>query len=363
MNPAIETLPVRMLPSGEVLSVRTYFFQGADPCAPSAYIQAGVHGTEVQGTAVCAQLLEQLAGLPSRAIRGNLTLIPNANPHGLNSKFGEHTIGPFDAGTGLNWNRAYLDLREEARSVSAAGFKAQLVERLEERSAEILVRPSSMQRHALTLQRLAQRADVVLDLHTSARGSRYVYGPAYALELMALLHAEDFLLLSGRFSGSLDEAISCPFLAQQQVFSAEERGQMPFGLTVELGGQEVVSSSEAIEDARGIFALLTARGCLDLPMAVEERSYHFAPEEQLRIVPAPCGGLFEYHLAPGAWVKCGDRLGAMLRLDGPIPRWEPLLSPFSGRILVQFPSAIVSEGIELCKILCDPERRTLTRVR
>jgi predicted deacylase len=349
-----------MLPSGDLLSVRQYFFKGAVGGAPSAYIQAGVHGTEVQGTAVCAQLLEQLAGFPREVIRGDLSIIANANPHGLNSKFGEHTIGPFDAGTGLNWNRAYLDLREEARSAHPAELKAQLRERLAEKSGEILARPSSMQRHAMTLQRLAQGADVVLDLHTSARGSRYVYGPGYALEWMALLNAEDFLLLSGRFSGSLDEAISCPFLAQEQFFPPELRSHMPFGLTVELGGQEFVSAREALEDARGILALLAARGCLDLPLPRMERSFHCAPEGQLRAVPAPCGGLFEYHLAPGAWVSKGESLGAMLRLDGPLPRWEPLFSPFSGRILVQFPSAIVSEGIELCKILCDPERRSIS---
>jgi hypothetical protein len=52
------------------------------------YIQANMHGAEVQGNAVIFQLLELLKNIE---LKGSITLVPYANPVGCNHKNGEYT--------------------------------------------------------------------------------------------------------------------------------------------------------------------------------------------------------------------------------------------------------------------------------
>ena len=64
------------------------------------------HGAEVQGNAVIFQLLKQLEQSHLNSV---VTLVPLANPMGINQKSGEFTLGRFDPITGVNWNREYLE--------------------------------------------------------------------------------------------------------------------------------------------------------------------------------------------------------------------------------------------------------------
>ena len=98
--------------SGAKLTVPVYSYEveQAEPntsiknAAPTVYIQANMHGAEVQGNAVIFQLLELLKDCE---IQSNITLVPYANPVACNHKNGEYTLGRFDPITGVNWNRMY----------------------------------------------------------------------------------------------------------------------------------------------------------------------------------------------------------------------------------------------------------------
>ena len=86
--------------SGVSLTIPVYRLTG-DGSGPKVFIQANIHGAEVQGNAVIYQLLEQLQGLK---LNGDITLVPYANPVGCNHKNGEYTLGRFDPITGVNCN-------------------------------------------------------------------------------------------------------------------------------------------------------------------------------------------------------------------------------------------------------------------
>jgi len=81
--------------SGAKLTVPVYSFESLQACsqprienkAPNVYIQANMHGAEVQGNAVIFQLLELLKNCD---IQSNITLVPNANPVACNHKNGEY---------------------------------------------------------------------------------------------------------------------------------------------------------------------------------------------------------------------------------------------------------------------------------
>jgi len=76
--------------SGAKLTVPVYSFLVKNVVetvsAPSVYIQANMHGAEVQGNAVIFQLLELLKNID---INGDITLVPYANPVACNHKNGE----------------------------------------------------------------------------------------------------------------------------------------------------------------------------------------------------------------------------------------------------------------------------------
>ena len=104
MTKAIQSsVQVGELATGQALTVPLYSFIGSDSSAPSAYIQANVHGAEVQGNAVIYQLMTLLEGYQ---VLGNITFAPLANPLGINQKSGEFTLGRFDPITGVNWKHA-----------------------------------------------------------------------------------------------------------------------------------------------------------------------------------------------------------------------------------------------------------------
>ena len=81
--------------SGAKLTVPVYSFENPQTCshscieknAPNVYIQANMHGAEVQGNAVIFQLLELLKNCD---IQSNITLVPYANPVACNHKNGEY---------------------------------------------------------------------------------------------------------------------------------------------------------------------------------------------------------------------------------------------------------------------------------
>ena len=110
----ITTRAPASLASGTTQFLRVYTVTGRSARAPKAYVQSSMHGSEVQGNAVIAALLEHLAR--ERPL-GDVTLVPNANPGAIDQKAAEYTPGRFDPTTGANWNRNYWlpAIRETAR--------------------------------------------------------------------------------------------------------------------------------------------------------------------------------------------------------------------------------------------------------
>ena len=96
-----ELIHMGEMASGVKLTVPVYSYKPKESTAPDVYIQANMHGAEVQGNAVIFQLLELLKYCD---IQANITLVPYANHIGCNHKNGEYTLGRFDHITGVNCN-------------------------------------------------------------------------------------------------------------------------------------------------------------------------------------------------------------------------------------------------------------------
>ena len=214
-------ITLRTLASGAELHIRVYSVRGRDPTARTAYIQSSMHGSEVQGNAVIAQLLEHFAASPPQ---GNVVLVPNANPYGINQKGGEYTMGRFDPTTGDNWNRAYFlpqlappkalpwpELSRRYRAALGAAVRRELRGNI-----------PFARKLALTLQSLALAADYVLDLHCANNSARHLYAPEYAQDCARYLGIPLILSVPDAFGGALDEAqnIKNPGTAQSRAVRA-----------------------------------------------------------------------------------------------------------------------------------------------
>jgi predicted deacylase len=356
-----EHIQVGEIANGLPLTIPVYRLQG-NGTGPKVYIQANMHGAEVQGNAVIYQLLEQLKTL---TLASDITLVPYANPIGCNQKSGEFTLGRFDPITGTNWNRMYHDhshlvseFVETYHDASIETIRAEFKKQLIAATDNLLDGPSyaltTGHRIALNVQRLAHEADIVLDLHTGPISSKHLYCPEYAKDSARFFDIPHVLLIPNDFGGAMDEASFCPWWQLSEAFKAKGR-DIPVlveAFTVELGSQEKIDLAEAELDANSILAYLSHKEAV--------LASNFKPQSITRYACylddyftyyAPMGGMVEYTAKLGEKVTAGDTIANVLRMERYLSE-TPLNTLTIDRdaiAILHFASAAVNQGTELYK--------------
>ena len=275
---------LRTTATGHALTAPVFWCHGRNE-RPLAYIQANVHGGELQGNAAILALFDLLE---KEGPRGSVILVPRANPVSANQQAGDYVAGVYDLATGQNFNRGYVNLTGPSRGRSACyvdvdafaavhrdatlaeirdGFREAL------RAALVAVREGSgawglenRLEHALAIQEFALEADVVLDLHTGDRAPRYLYAPEGATAATRAFGIPFVLEVPPRFAGALDEASFVPWQDLADAFRRLDRTDVRRfvdGFTVELGSMNAFSMAQGAEDARRIASALRYYGVLD----------------------------------------------------------------------------------------------------
>ncbi len=364
-----EIMSVGEMASGAKLTVPVYSFKQDDVTGPSVYIQANMHGAEVQGNAVIFQLLELLKQCQ---LQGNITLVPYANPVACNHKNGEYTLGRFDPITGVNWNRMYhfdqsviapfaeqhLDLCEEE---IGAKFKQLLVDQIEQKLEHNIWGLTTGQRIAYQVQRLAHQADYVLDLHTGPISSKHLYCPEYAQASAKYFNIEHTLLIPNGFDGAMDEATFCPWWSLQQAFQVlgrkVEMGQGAFekeSFTVELGSQEQIDLDVAKQDALSILSYLQYKGVISSDKFQPEKMTRYACYlKDYKALYSPMGGMVDYLAEFGKPLPAGESLARILRMDNYGDGEALHYVSLDQKVIpiLHFASASVNQGTELYKVI------------
>lgn len=356
-----ENIQVGEIANGLPLTIPVYRLKG-NGTGPEVYIQANMHGAEVQGNAVIYQLLEKLK---HETLASNITLVPYANPIGCNQKSGEFTLGRFDPITGTNWNRMYHDhshlvedFVREFIDADLETIKNAFKQRLTSETAAILDGPSyavnTGKRIALNLQKLAHQADIVLDLHTGPISTKHLYCPDYAKDSARYFDIPHTLLIPNEFDGAMDEANFCPWWQLSDAFKVKGRDIPIFveAFTVELGSQEKIDLAEAALDANSILSYLTYKEAL--------LDSHFKPLPITRYACylkdylafyAPMGGMIEYTAELGSHIKAGDTIANILRMERYVSEQplQPITLDRDAITILHFASASVNQGTELYK--------------
>lgn len=117
------TLPPTSIGTRSTLLIHDYLPVGVSSPEPHslewygqdrAYIQASLHADELPGLLVCHHLIKLLDVAASEGrIKKQISIVPYANPIGLNQVMQGKHFGRFNWMTGINFNRNWMDVTDK----------------------------------------------------------------------------------------------------------------------------------------------------------------------------------------------------------------------------------------------------------
>ncbi|WLR92748.1 succinylglutamate desuccinylase/aspartoacylase domain-containing protein [Shinella zoogloeoides] len=319
--------------------VPVFRFKGSDAAAPSVHIQAALHANELPGTALAHFLIERLRRAEEKGtIRGDITVVPQANPIGLAQyHFGEME-GRFDLGSRTNFNRDF--------PLVALAERETLLDDLDRRPAA--------DRLKRTLLHMALGVDLVLDLHCDDESLQYAYiDEAFwpeAADLASALDMEAVFLSDGE-STAFEEAVGHAFKRQGGDRLKTVPGRL--AVTVELRGRRDVYPDIAMRDADGLWRFLAGRGVVT-DAAFEARPYAgpAVPLDNIEMVRAPAPGTVLFHRDIGDRVKAGDLLATLITRPGEADGTLAVKAGHDGLVATRSSARYARRGDDLMKLAC-----------
>jgi predicted deacylase len=324
---------------------------GATRSGDKAYLQASLHADELPGMLVMHHLMDLLdAAEAAGRVRGEVVLVPVANPIGLAQGVLHGRIGRFEMASGENFNRGYPDYLAAVTPAIEAQLGPDVLDN------RTIVR-DAMQAHVAaiapltelmalrkTLSSLACDADIVLDLHCDLEAVLHLYceSPYWSQcePLARLIGAETVLLAKDSGGASFDEHLSSVWWRLDERLERERGSERPpiplagLAVTVELRGQVDVSHALAAQDARALFDFLIHRGLIaadgDGPPVLPALRCRPTPLAASEDVHAPHAGVVAFLRNPGDDVVAGDVIAEVV---DPMARLvTPVRAKYAGRI-------------------------------
>jgi uncharacterized protein len=282
---------------------------------PTLYVQAGLHGDEQTGIAICRTFLAQLSSRDLSQISGRVVVVPIANPPSHLS----HSRGF------LNEERRMVDLNR----IFPGDRHGLLSERLAAVLFEEFVAPS----------------DFTVDLHAALDGctiAPFVYidpddddaGTLALRERVGLAFGTQYVYYRQRGKRFGTSDISRGLMAQ-----ADRAGKA--AITAEMGQSQIVTQEYVPIGVTGLFNVMGALGMLEPPPAPSGSQRRFS---EITLVHASRGGGLHPEVTVGAEVVAGQVLGRMLNAFGEVV--EELQAPESGFILRQMQWGTAASGAE-----------------
>lgn len=333
---------------------------GTPGVGPKAVIQAALHADETPALLVAQHLRESLQALEAQGrLRGEVVLVPYANPIGLAQQVLGHHEGRFDLRDGVNFNRLVPDLGAAAALAlqgrlgpdEAANARLARAALREAAAALTATRPAEDLKRRLI--QLATDADIVLDLHCDGEAVLHLYAltPQAGLcaELGALMGAEAILLATESGDSPFDEACSRPWFVLQQQFPSHPLPLGCFATTVELRGQADVDHHLAARDAAALVEFLLRRGVLHgTPAPLPPARCEPTPLAASEPVTAPVSGVVVFLRSVGERITAGDTVAEIVDVDS--GQRHPIVALSSGVLYARIRARWAAAGDRLAKI-------------
>jgi predicted deacylase len=310
----------------------TSYSFGNPGAGKKVYIQASLHADEVPAMLVAHVLRRELERLEAEGrIKGEIILVPAANPIGLSQMVHATPFGRYDLASGINFNRYYkhvaTELKESLRGKLGPDAQANvaLVREHARRAVAGWTTENATQELKKTLLSMAIDADIMLDLHCDNEAVLHLYTGTPLAEqvkpLAALLGAHATLLARESGGEPFDEACSRLWWELADHFGLATPIPMAcIGVTVELRGEMDVRYELAEKDAQALLQYLAIQGVIDIPLA---------PLPALVAEPTPLEGV-EPLAAPHSGVLVFlKRLGERVQENEPV---ADIVNPVSGKV-------------------------------
>ena len=326
-----------------------------------AYLQAALHADELPGMLVVHHLRRHLQALEADGrLRGEVVVVPVANPIGLaQTVLGMHA-GRFELGSGDNFNRHYPALFPaavpllEGRLGAAPEANAALVRSVLRDLVAGLAPETEQASQRQTLLGLACDAEVVIDLHCDDESLLHLYTGTdlwpQCEPLARYTGARASLLARESGDDPFDEACSRTWWQLEEHFRG--RHPIPFGclgVTLELRGLADVSHATAGEDAAALVAFLTHRGLIDGPVpALPPLREPATALDATDVLKAPVSGVLVYARELGERVRAGDVIFEVLDPLG--DRLYPVASRTDGLLFARQSQRYARAGRAVAKV-------------
>ncbi|MEQ1517174.1 MAG: succinylglutamate desuccinylase/aspartoacylase family protein [Usitatibacteraceae bacterium] len=301
------------------------FHYGDPKAGEKIYIQSSLHADELPGMLVSHQLRIRLAALEAAGkIRGEVVVVPVANPVGLAQTMLHSQIGRFEMATGENFNRHYPAMypdvvpRVESKLNADSASNARIIREAMVSQLDAMTPKTELESMRRALMRLSCDADVVLDLHCDSDAVLHLYTGTPLWDqcepLARYLGAYATLLATESGDNPFDEACSQTWWQLADHF--KDRFPIPMAclsVTVELRSQFDVNHAFATQDADNIIAFLMHRGVIDgtsppLP-ALKQPATPLAGSEAIE---SPTSGVVAFLKKPGDWIRVGDAIAEVI---------------------------------------------------
>jgi hypothetical protein len=365
MSKTIERIDLMGVSPGTArhVSVHRYGKKGA---RPKAYLQASLHADETPGMLVQHHLIRMLDEADrAGAIRGEIVVLPVANPIGLGQWLNHHMAGRYELGGGGNFNRGWPDLfaglaqRVAGKlgpdpAANVATVRAAMAAGIDEFQAT-----TELTGLRVAVCRLAHDADFVFDLHCDDDSLMHLFLiPAHwpdAADLAADIGTRAILLAEDSGGRSFDETFSTPWTKLAATLAKET--PLPaacLAATIEYRGQADASDELASADAAGLFRFFQRRGLVagdagGLPTPLCEATMLDACD----VVRSPVAGIATYRRPLGAWIAKGETIAEIVDplADDPLQARTPVRAQTEGMLLSRRSHKMVRPGDSLAKVV------------
>ncbi|MCE0493642.1 succinylglutamate desuccinylase/aspartoacylase family protein [Vibrio salinus] len=294
------------------------FHFGHSGAEPKVYIQSSLHADELPGMLVVWKLKQILMRLEAEnRIRGEIILVPVANPIGQNQHLMDVHLGRYDMETGQNFNRGYMvsmdrlieklePVLDDDTELNRIKIKQALRDTLDDMPVK-----TELQSLQKILQTFCCDANVILDLHCDFEAITHIYSTHYSwpkIEPLARYLRSPVNMLADDTGGSpFDSCFDMTWKRLQDHFG---RDKVPFNCcaaTLELKGQADVCHQYADDDALAILNFLGHQGAVNVdipPIPVE--SAVSGDLDAVEPLTSSMGGMVVLHVLPGEKVAANQ---------------------------------------------------------
>lgn len=330
MAHVIESVPLLSSSPGTQRTLKVHRI-GQIGARPKAYFQAALHANETPGLLIGHHLLDlALAADRAGLVRGELVIVPYANPIGLSDNVLGNQIGREALDGGGNYNRGWPDLsrglaaRVEGKLGADADQNKAVIRSALKETLDALRPPTEVQSLQIALLKLAIDADFVVDSHTELVAiAGMVVAPWCETQLDPFIAEIDPGLVHVTDTPTLfDGTCSKPWRDLRTAVG--EHFPVPQGnvsVTIEMRGAADVTDALARGDAQAIFRHLARLGVVEGEFDPDVRwAGEKTPHEAIAMIRTPVGGVVVYPFALGTDVQAGDVIAEIVDPAADDPR-------------------------------------------